>query len=272
MCIKHNALLLLLLLLRNTHLLKILRWENPLVAMVCCVYLCVCVWHSLEIVQTHTHTQHMLAKCMVWFNVDIYRCARERARLSVSHSLFCCCVPIAVYTVAVCVHIYALGKRDSTRNIIQNSNIIHFNIHSEWWMRECRCYVYYIIYNIFFSSTLCLLLSPYLLQYDDDDDNDDNRQCVYSIGFSGLCCRQRCHCHCMPCAIQVENTCTCYIHLSTFYRLVILYTNTHIHTYTPHTLGCIVIHNNQCEHFLTFYFLKIIENSLSHPTHMIIII
>lgn len=73
--------------------------------------------------------------------MDIYRCGMAvRANVGVPLPVFALLsfiIAVAndehVVRYAVCVYSRSMHcKRDSARNVIQNSNIIHFNIHSEW--------------------------------------------------------------------------------------------------------------------------------------------
>lgn len=232
MCTKHNALLLPLSLLWNTHLLKImLRWENPLVAwhgcvrVRVCVCAFVCVWHSLEIVHTTISTSTSTsAKCMMWFNVDIYRCAIARVSVGVPLPVLLL-YPIAVAVAVaeciiftVCMH----SAKEIARAIlfkIQILSILTYIRNGGW---ECRFRTTYIhsctrthicVRHTFFlacCSCLCICCNMTTMT---TTTATDNRQCVYIFHriFWFLLPSPLP----LPCAIQVENTST-HTYLSTF--------------------------------------------------------
>lgn len=143
----------------------------------------------------YTHTQKHTLERIMWFNVDIYRCAIARAIVGVPLPVLLL-YPFLVLCVYIYIYIhYALDKRDSTRNIIQNSNIIHFNIHSVGMVDERESAVAVLYTHGFFPACLPAV-SVFAAIWRPMTTTTDNM--YYSIGFSGLCCRccHRRHCHC----------------------------------------------------------------------------
>lgn len=127
----------------------------------------------------------------MWFNVDIYRCARARANVDVPLPVLLLC-PFA----SCCCWVYNIHCMHSAKEIarailfkIQILSILTYIRNGGW---ECRFRTTYIHSHTLFSLPAVVSVFAAIWRWQPTTDN----VCIYSIGFSGFGCRQRRHCHC----------------------------------------------------------------------------